>query len=73
MNSEEKTGKAIGLHEYSILLGPTKDGIGIGLQGSKLITFRIRQIHAKCFATTAVCICLLLAAFLHYCTDPDVR
>ena len=42
-----------------------------------VITSRIRHAsQAKCTVTTAVCVCLSvylsLAAFPHYCTDPDV-
>jgi len=41
------------------------------------VTFRVRHIaEAKCILVTAVCmhvcVCLSLAAFPHYCTDPDV-
>jgi len=43
-----------------------------------VVTFRIRHSQARCTVDTAVClclslsVCLSLAAFLHYCTDPDV-
>ena len=40
-----------------------------------LITFRIRHMHqAKCIVATdvSVSVCLSLAAFLQYCTNPDV-
>ena len=39
-----------------------------------VITFRITHSQAKCIVVTAVCVrvCLSLATFLHYCTDPDV-
>jgi len=41
------------------------------------ITFRVIRSEAKCIAVTVVCVsvclcvCLSLAAFPHYCTDPD--
>jgi len=39
-----------------------------------LITFCIRRSQGKCVLVTAVCVsvCLSLAAFPHYCMDPDV-
>ena len=29
-------------------------------------------VEAKCIVARAVCVCLSLAAFPHYCMDPDV-
>jgi len=43
--------------------------------GHWLVTYRVRRIaEAKCTLASAVCVsvCLSLATFPHYCTDPDV-
>jgi len=39
-----------------------------------LLQFACGVAEAKCIVATAVClsVCLSLAAFQHYCTDPDV-
>jgi len=42
---------------------------------NKLYSFRVRHSRGEMYIlATAVCvsICLFLAAFQHYCTDPDV-
>jgi len=37
-----------------------------------LLHFVCDVAEAKCILVMAVCVSVTLAAFLHYCTDPDV-
>jgi len=39
-----------------------------------VFTFDVRRTEAKCVVVMAVClsVCLSLAAFPQYCTDPDI-
>ena len=38
-----------------------------------IITFRVRRSRGEIYiAHGRLCVCLSLAAFPHYCTDPDV-
>jgi len=42
------------------------------LYSTSLLHFAWGIAEAKCILVTAVCVCLSLAAFTHYFTDPDV-
>jgi len=67
------SGHSFILHSNSLNGGTGKTCLGGGMHCPNVITFHVRHSRGEVYIGHAcLCVCLSLAAFPHYCTDPDV-